>query len=161
MSLNCAQPIVFPLSNPDEKCEAQPQDIVTWSKGTALIATGTAFGPVTYQNQERQTAQCNNALIFPGIGLGILAVQAKRLTKAMIWSASEALSQLSPSKKDGILPLLPSLGDAQNIAKHVAQAVAKTAIETGLAEKNQEADLEKVIEDLFWEAKYLPFERVI
>ena len=161
MSLNCAQPIVFPLSNPDEKCEAQPQDIVTWSKGTALIATGTAFGPVTYQNQERQTAQCNNALIFPGIGLGILAVQAKRLTKAMIWSASEALSQLSPSKKDGILPLLPSLGDAQNIAKHVAQAVAKTAIETGMAEKNQEADLEKVIEDLFWEAKYLPFERVI
>ena len=160
MSLYCEQPIIFPLSNPDEKCEAHPQDIIHWSKGSARIATGTAFGPVTYQNQVRQTAQCNNALIFPGIGLGILAVQAKRLSKGMIWAASQALSQLSPSKKDPILPLLPSLGEAQSIAKHVAMAVAKAAIDTDLAEKNQKSDLEQVINELFWEAKYLPFKRV-
>ena len=160
MSQHCSQPIIFPLSNPDEKCEARPEDIVTWSNGLAVIATGTAFGPVTYQNHVRQIAQCNNALIFPGIGLGILAVRAKRLSKAMIWAASEALSRLSPSKNDPLLPLLPSLGDAQHIAAEVALAVAKTAIDTGLAEINQHSDLKQVIEDLFWEAKYLPFKRV-
>lgn len=160
MTSHCERPIIFPLSNPDEKCEARPADILAWSAGKALIATGTAFPAVEYQNRLLRIAQCNNALVFPGIGLGILAVQATRLSKAMIWAASQALSEFSPSKKDSFLPLLPSLDDAQVVAKHIAVAVAKTAIESGLAQCNQEEDLHQLIQARFWEPRYLPFKRI-
>lgn len=160
MTKHCDRPIIFPLSNPDEKCEAQPTNILTWSSGKALIATGTAFPAIEYQNRLVQVAQCNNALVFPGIGLGILAVRATRLSKAMIWSAAQALSEFSPSKKDSFLPLLPSLDDAQAVAKGIAVAVAKTAIEKGLAQCNQDADIEKLVQEKFWIPRYLPFKRI-
>ncbi|KTD65457.1 NAD-dependent malic enzyme [Legionella spiritensis] len=159
MTRTCERPIIFPLSNPDDRCEAQPADILVWSQGKALIATGTAFPPVEYQNRLVQIAQCNNALVFPGIGLGVLAVRASRLTKSMIWAAAEELSQHSPSRKDSFLPLLPSLDDAQLVAKKIAVAVAQKAIEEGLAQKNQDADLDKLIEERFWEPRYLPFRK--
>lgn len=157
MASRCDRPIIFPLSNPDEKCEAKPADILAWTEGRALIATGTAFPQVEYQNRMLPIAQCNNALVFPGIGLGILAVRATRLSKAMIWAASQALSEFSPSKKDSFLPLLPSLNDAQTVAKRIAVAVAQVAIDTGLAQCNQDQPLERLIESLFWEPRYLPF----
>lgn len=159
MAAHCERPIIFPLSNPDDKCEATPADILAWSDGRALIATGTAFPEVEYQNRMLPIAQCNNALVFPGIGLGILAVRATRLSKAMIWAASQALSELSPSKKDSFLPLLPSLNDAQAVAKHIAIAVARVAIDTGLAQRNQDASLDELMDTLFWEPRYLPFVR--
>lgn len=160
MSNTCERPIIFPLSNPDEKCEAQPTDILTWSAGKALIATGTAFPAVEYENRLLQIAQCNNALVFPGIGLGVLAVKASRLSKKMIWAAAETLSELAPSKKDSFLPLLPSLDAAQKVAKEIALAVAKTAIEEKLATDNLDVDLEDHIEKIFWEPRYLPFKKV-
>lgn len=160
MSATCERPIIFPLSNPDEKCEAQPIDILSWSQGKALIATGTAFPPVEYHNRMVQIAQCNNALIFPGIGLGVLAVAATRLTKDMILAAAETLGSFAPSKKDSFLPLLPSLDDAQTVAKHIAIAVARCAIDSGYAQKNQDRDLEQLIDEIFWEPRYLPFRKV-
>ncbi len=159
MAARCERPIIFPLSNPDEKCEAKPADILAWTNGCALIATGTAFPEVEYQNRMLPIAQCNNALVFPGIGLGILAVRATRLSKAMIWAASQALSEFSPSKKDSFLPLLPSLNDAQTVAKRIAVAVAQVAIDSDLAQCNQDKPLERLIEGLFWEPRYLPFVR--
>ncbi len=160
MSATCARPVIFPLSNPDDRCEAHPADILAWSEGKALIATGTAFPAVEYQNHFLEIAQCNNALVFPGIGLGILAVQASRLSKGMIWAATEALSECSPSKKKSYLPLLPSLNEAQEVAKYIAITVARYAINEGLAQKNQDADLERLIQDLFWEPRYLPFRKI-
>jgi len=159
MAANCDRPIIFPLSNPDEKCEAKPADILVWSLGKALIATGTAFPPVEYQNRMVQIAQCNNALVFPGIGLGVLAVSARRLTKEMILAAAHALCEFAPSKKDSFLPLLPSLDDAQIVAKQIAIAVAQCAIDSGYAQKNQDKDLKKLIEEIFWEPRYLPFRK--
>lgn len=159
MASHCERPIIFPLSNPDEKCEAKPADILLWSEGRALIATGTAFPEVEYQNRMLPIAQCNNALVFPGIGLGLLAVQATRLSKDMIWAASQALSEFSPSNKDSFLPLLPSLNDAQIVAKHIAVKVAEVAIESGFAQRNQNKPLDKLIDTLFWEPRYLPFVR--
>ncbi|MDR3504591.1 MAG: NAD-dependent malic enzyme [Legionella sp.] len=160
MTQTCERPIIFPLSNPDEKCEARPEDILAWSQGKALIATGTAFPAVEYQNRMVQIAQCNNALVFPGIGLGVLAVNASKLTEDMILASAEALCRFAPSKKDSFLPLLPSLDDAQTVAKEIAIAVAKSAIASGHAQKNQEADLEKLIADMFWMPRYLPFKKV-
>ncbi|MFY7697448.1 MAG: NAD-dependent malic enzyme [Legionella sp.] len=160
MSLSCQRPIIFPLSNPDEKCEAQPADILAWSKGTALIATGTHFDPVSYEHRMIEIAQCNNALIFPGIGLGILAVKAKRLSKAMIYAASQALCEFSPSKHDSFSALLPALNDAQSVAKYIAEAVAHCAIEEGLAQCNQEKNLGSLIENIYWQPRYLPFKKI-
>lgn len=159
MSATCERPIIFPISNPDEKCEAKPADILLWSKGKALIATGTAVPPVEYQNRMVQIAQCNNALVFPGIGLGVLAVSATRLTKEMILAAAETLCKFAPSKKDSFLPLLPSLDNAQTVAKEIAVAVARCAIDSGYAQSNQDKDLVTLIEDLFWEPRYLPFRK--
>ena len=159
MASHAERPIIFPLSNPDDKCEAKPADILSWSNGKALIATGTQFPAVEYQNRLLQIAQCNNALVFPGIGLGILAVRAKRLSKAMIWAAAETLSHFSPSKKDSYLPLLPSLDDAQIVAKQIAVAVAQTAIDTDLAQINQDKNLSLLIEEMYWKPRYLPFKR--
>ena len=159
MSAHCERPIIFPLSNPDEKCEAQPQDILTWSSGRALIATGTAFPAVNYEGNRVLIAQCNNALVFPGIGLGILAVEAKRLSKGMILAAAQTLAAHSPSKEGDFAPLLPSLNEAQTVAKQIAVAVANIAIDEGLAQKNQQANLGELIDTLFWQPNYLPFRR--
>lgn len=159
MANTCERPIIFPLSNPDEKCEAQPADILGWSEGRALIATGTGFPPVEYQNRLLEIAQCNNALVFPGIGLGVLAVRASRLTKTMIWAATQALSSHSPTKQNSFAPLLPSLGKAQTIAKHIAIAVAEAAVKEGVAQINQEENLTEIVEGLFWEPHYLPFQK--
>lgn len=160
MATHCDRPIIFPLSNPDEKCEAKPVDILNWSKGRALIATGTAFPDVEFQNRMVQIAQCNNALVFPGIGMGVLAVSATRLTKDMILTAAKTLSQFAPSKKDSFLPLLPSLDNAQTVAREIAVAVAQCAIDSGYAQKNQDVDLVKLINDSFWEPRYLPYKRM-
>lgn len=159
MASHCERPIVLPLSNPDEKCEAQPAHILEWTKGNALIATGTAFPAVEYQGRLWTIAQCNNALVFPGIGLGILAVRAARLSEDMLWAASQALSDFSPCQHDSFLPLLPSLDNAQAVAKHIAVAVARSAVETGLAQTNQDQDLETLIQHLFWTPRYLPFRK--
>lgn len=159
MTSYCPEPIVFPLSNPDEKCEAKPEDILIWSNYKALIATGTAFPEVPSPFGQIQIAQCNNALIFPGLGLGILAVQAKRMTKSMLWAAANALAHLAPCKTEVQGPLLPLLNDAQKVAKIVALAVAETAREENLATINQEGDLDELINRLFWEPQYLSFRK--
>ncbi|MGQ3891233.1 NAD-dependent malic enzyme [Legionella sp. CNM-4043-24] len=159
MNESCERPIIFPLSNPDEKCEAHPADILAWTKGRALIATGTAFEAVEYNNQAIRIAQCNNALVFPGIGLGVLAVHASRLSRGMIWAAAQALSECTPDTEHEFAPLLPSLDDAQSIASHIALAVANAAIEEKLATRHADADLKAVIADLVWQPRYLPFRR--
>ncbi|MCR9191883.1 MAG: NAD-dependent malic enzyme [Gammaproteobacteria bacterium] len=156
MASYCERPIIFPLSNPDSKCEAKPVDLLTWTNGQALVATGTAFDMVHLKNKQFAIAQCNNALIYPGIGLGILAVQARRLSEDMLWAAAQALSELSPIVEDHFLPLLPSLCQAETVSKHVAMAVAQAAITGNLARKKP-SHLEKAIDDLYWKPEYLPF----
>ena len=158
MASYCERPIIFPLSNPDQKCEAKPFDILTWTQGKALVATGTAFDMVRLENRIFTIAQCNNALIFPGIGLGVITVQAKQVNEAMLWAAAEALSELSPIREDHFLPLLPSLCDAEQISKKVALAVARAAIASKVARKHPK-NLEKLIEDSYWKPDYLPFKK--
>lgn len=158
MAEYCERPIIFPLSNPDDKCEAKPFDILSWTKGKALVATGTAFDMVRLENRVFTIAQCNNALIFPGIGLGIIATKAKRLTEEMLWEAAQALSELSPIIQDHFLPLLPSLAHSEQISKHVALAVARSAIKHHLATQHPK-DLEKWLDEYYWKPEYLTFKR--
>lgn len=156
MAKNCLRPIIFPLSNPDDKCEAIPENLLNWTEGRALVATGTAFPPVSYQDKTIHIAQCNNALVFPGIGLGLIAVNAKELTGDMLWAAVEALAIQSPCLQDDAMPLLPGIEIVRKIAYNIAIAVAKTAVATGYTDiKYSEIEIETAIKKTQWQPCYL------
>jgi malate dehydrogenase (oxaloacetate-decarboxylating) len=149
------RPIILPLSNPPERCEASPKDLVSWTDGKALIATGSPFNPIVYKNKTYEIAQSNNALVFPGIGLGICAVKAEKVTDNMIWAACEVLSDHAPILKDSTAPLLPRLKDAYLISQDIARAVARQAVIDGVAEKISDEQIDVNIKAKLWSPEYL------
>lgn len=152
-------PIIFPLSNPTECAEAEPTDIIHWTQGKALIATGSPFEDVNYQGRTIRVTQCNNALAFPGIGLGVLAVKAKRLSDGMLWAACQALSQNAPILTDTNGLLLPDLSHARKVAQQIARAVAHQAREEGLAQITEDQDIAQRIDHLTWSPRYIPLRK--
>ncbi|ART79510.1 NAD-dependent malic enzyme [Oceanisphaera avium] len=160
MHSHCARPIVFPLSNPTSRVEATPEDIINWTDGQALVATGSPFSPVEYKGKLFDIVQCNNSYIFPGIGLGVLACGAKRVTDAMLMSASRALAACSPMANDAEGALLPPLEDIQHVSLQIAKAVAKTAQLQGQALQVSDAALDAAIEANFWRPEYRQYRRV-
>lgn len=127
------RPIIFPLSNPTSKSEAVPADLIAWTEGRALVATGSPFEPVTYGGRTFTIGQCNNVFIFPGVGLGVIAVGAKRVTDAMFIAAARALSAFSPARQDPTASLYPALTQVRDVSRAVALAVAAEAVRSGLA----------------------------
>ncbi|MDX2321340.1 MAG: NAD-dependent malic enzyme [Moritella sp.] len=160
MAANTQHPIVFPLSNPTSRVEATPQDIIRWTEGRALVATGSPFPPVSYGDELITIAQCNNSYIFPGIGLGVLAAEATRVTNAMLMAASRALADCSPLGRDGQGPLLPSLTDIHEVSKEIAFWVAKTAQLQGVALQTSDEVIRNNIEKNFWLPEYRQYKRV-
>ncbi|NHI01800.1 MULTISPECIES: NAD-dependent malic enzyme [Oceanimonas] len=160
MHAHCERPIVFPLSNPTSRVEATPEDIINWTDGKALVATGSPFAPVEYKGTLYEIAQCNNSYIFPGIGLGVLACGAKRVTDAMLMASSRALAACSPLAKDGEGALLPPLSEIQQVSRHIAKMVAKTAQLQGQALQTSDAVLDKAIDDNYWTPEYRKYRRV-
>ncbi len=156
MCEHVAQPIIFPLSNPNENCEADAQDLIKWSKGKALIATGSPFAPVEYEGISYQVTQCNNALSFPGIGIGATITKATQVTDNMLWAAAAAISERSPARTDPTLPLLPAITEITDLACHVAYAVAKQAIADGVATVTPNLDFEEFKREHFWRPYYRP-----
>jgi malate dehydrogenase (oxaloacetate-decarboxylating) len=152
--------VIFPLSNPTSKSEATPEDILHWTEGRALVATGSPFAPVEVNGRNIPISQCNNSYIFPGLALGILVSQARRVTDGMIMAAAKALAHLSPATKDSSAPLLPPIGDSRKVALVVAEAVGKTAIAEGLSGLDDSTSLLQDLEAYVWEPVYLPYERV-
>ncbi|MFN3068208.1 NAD-dependent malic enzyme [Serratia sp. J2] len=159
MHKHCERPIVMPLSNPTSRVEARPEDIINWTDGAALVATGSPFSPVTYKDQLFPIAQCNNSYIFPGIGLGVLAAGAKRVTDAMLMAASRALADCSPLATDGHGALLPNIDDIQGVSKCIAMEVGKAAQLQGVAVVTSEEALSKAIEHNFWRPQYRIYKR--
>lgn len=157
MAKDTLRPIILPLSNPTERCEATPEQIMTWTKGQAMIATGSPFEAIRFQGEQIRIAQCNNAFVFPGLGLGIIAAKVKRLTGAMLWAACQALAENAPILSDSKAPLLPALDDAQATARKIAIAVAKQAIEEGLGEIAPGKTIEEVIDAQVWQPSYLAY----
>ncbi|GHA17243.1 NAD-dependent malic enzyme [Oceanisphaera arctica] len=160
MHAHCERPIVFPLSNPTSRVEATPEDIINWTDGKALVATGSPFAPVEHKGKLYEIAQCNNSYIFPGIGLGVLACGAKRVTDAMLMSASRALAACSPMALNGDGALLPPLEEIQEVSRQIAKMVAKTAQLQGQALQISDAALDAAIEANFWQAEYRKYRRV-
>ncbi len=159
MNANCERPIVFPLSNPTSRVEATPNDIIRWTDGKALVATGSPFDPVVHNNKRYAIAQCNNSYIFPGIGLGVLAVSASRVTDEMLMESSRALAECSPMAKNDHGALLPPLEEIHVVSKRIAFAVAKKAMEQGVALEITDEALSKAIEQYFWQPVYRRYKR--
>lgn len=154
MAKGTARPIIFPLSNPTSKCEATPRDLISWTKGMAIVATGSPFPDVEFGGRTTRIAQCNNAFIFPGVGLGVVASGAKRVTDSMFVAAAQALAEFAPSKKDPTAPLYPRLEGVLEISRAVAKAVAVEAQRLGLLKAAGPKELEKKIGEKMWHPEY-------
>ncbi|MDD9180317.1 NAD-dependent malic enzyme [Aliivibrio finisterrensis] len=159
MHKHCERPIVFPLSNPTSRVEATPNDIIRWTNGQALVATGSPFDPVTHDGQTYPIAQCNNSFIFPGIGLGVLAIKATRVSDEMLQESSRALAECSPLAINGSGALLPPLEEIHTVSKKIAFAVARKAIEQGYALEITDEALHQKIEQYFWKPVYRRYKR--
>lgn len=159
MHQHCPRPIVFPLSNPTSRVEATPADILRWTDGQALVATGSPFAPVEHKGTLYPIAQCNNSYIFPGIGLGVLASGARRVTDAMLMAASRALAECSPLAQGNGTALLPDLADIQLVSRHIAKWVAKTAMLQGKAVQTSDEVIEAAIDGNFWQPEYRRYRR--
>lgn len=158
MAVHVEQPIIFPLSNPTEKSEATPDDLLHWTQGRALIATGSPFGQVDFQGKKITIAQCNNALIYPGIGLGVVIAKAKRLSESMLWEACKALSNYaSETENFKGAALLPDFEKVDVISRCVALAVATQARLEGLAQVAEDLDFSQQINQQFWIPQYFNY----
>lgn len=161
MAKHVQRPVIFPLSNPNERAEAQPADLFNWTAGKALVATGSPFPEIDFQGRKVRVAQCNNALIFPGIGLGVVAVKANRLSDKMLWAACQALCAAAPILQDPLAPLLPMPTVAHDVACSIALAVAKQAVQEGLTEVKDEAEIPALIDSIRWQPRYMPLRKKI
>jgi malate dehydrogenase (oxaloacetate-decarboxylating) len=150
MAAGCARPVIFPLSNPTSRAEAIPSDLLAWTDGRALIGTGSPFPGVT---------QTNNSYVFPGVGLGILAAGARRVTDAMFTAAARALASLSPAHRDPSAPLLPPVEDLRTVAIAVATAVARQAAADGVAPAHDDRTLRDRIHATMWTPVYRRYRR--
>jgi malate dehydrogenase (oxaloacetate-decarboxylating) len=152
MAAHTDRPIIMPLSNPTSRCEAQPEDLIRWTDGRALIATGSPFPPVPHNDRTYHIAQANNALVFPGLGLGVTVARASRITDRMIAAAADAVARLSNATTPGA-PLLPPVDNLRAVSAAVAVAVAVAAVEEGLAQVPVDNPIQQVHEAM-WRPDY-------
>ncbi|RLE15560.1 MAG: NAD-dependent malic enzyme, partial [Actinobacteria bacterium] len=146
------RPIVLPLSNPTPRAEAIPADVLAWTNGAALVGTGSPFGPVIVKGEAIPVAQVNNVHVFPGVGLGVVAVQARAVSDSMFTAAATAIGQLASENTDG--GILPPITESRAVARHVAIAVARCAIDEGLATPLDDAEIEAAIDATTWNPVY-------
>ncbi len=152
MAAHAERPIIMPLSNPTSRSEARPADLIAWTGGRALIATGSPFDPVTYDGVRHQIAQANNALIFPGLGLGVTVARASRVSDGMLAAAAAALAGLTDASTPGAA-VLPSVASLRDVSAAVAVAVAQVAQAEGLAQ-TQLDDPVKQVAQAMWTPGY-------
>ncbi len=158
MQQHCPQPIVFPLSNPSKQIEAHPADILRWTQGKALVATGSPFKAVEVDGKLHPVAQCNNSYIFPGLGLAVVAAQIRRLPDSLLMIASDVLAEAAQQTISE--SLLPPLTESRAISEKIAYAVAKQAIKEKLAPAKTNTELKLAIAKNFWEPTYRQYRRI-
>ncbi|CAK7232641.1 NAD-dependent malic enzyme, mitochondrial [Sporothrix eucalyptigena] len=171
MAKHVERPIILPLSNPTRLHEAVPSDLLEWTDGRALIATGSPFDPIKGpwgkdgKEVEIQVAECNNSVVFPGIGLGAVLCRANRVTDKMLVAAVSAVADLSPALNDPTAPILPGVEDVRSVSVHIARKVIRAAIDEGVAtEKEIPSDKDDVLDEWIraqmWTAEYRPLQYV-
>ena len=160
MAAHTERPVIFPLSNPTSRSEAVPEDLIKWTNNKALIGTGSPFPDVIRNGVATRIDQTNNAYIFPGMGLGIIAVKARHVNDKMFMVAAKALAACSPTAQNPSANLLPPLTDIRDVSLQVALAVAKEAVSSGLAPHYTDEQIEKLVRDKVWTPKYLPYKKI-
>jgi malate dehydrogenase (oxaloacetate-decarboxylating) len=160
MAEHAPRPVIFPLSNPTERAEATPQDLFDWTEGRAVIGTGSPFPPIKRDGKFFRVDQTNNAYVYPGIGLGAIASEARRVSDAMFLAAARAIAELSPAKRDPNANLLAPLVELRKLSLHVALAVARQAQADGLADPMPDDALHTVVRAKMWEPVYAPYRRL-
>ncbi|WP_142322836.1 oxaloacetate-decarboxylating malate dehydrogenase [Bacillus paramycoides] len=154
MASHVERPIILPMSNPTPLAEAKPVDLIEWTEGRALVATGSPFEPVTYNGVTYVIGQSNNALIFPGLGLGTIVVRASVMTDGMFAAAAEAVASMVDTSKPGA-PILPEVEELRNISEMVAIEVAKVAVAEGVARESlSDNDIKIAVKESMWKPEY-------
>ncbi|MEW5250230.1 NAD-dependent malic enzyme [Microbulbifer sp. 2201CG32-9] len=159
MHVGCKRPLILPLSNPTSRAEARPQELLAWTNGDAMVATGSPFAPVELEGKSYNVAQCNNVYIFPGVGLGVIAAGATRVTDGMLMAASKALAEHAPVVRTGAGALLPALSDIREITRYIGMKVGLQAQADGVAPGITEDKLKAAIERNFWCPGYRRYRR--
>ena len=159
MARHVERPIIFPLSNPTSKSEALPVDLIDWTDGRALVATGSPFSPVVFDKRMIHIGQCNNAFIFPGVGLGVIASGARRVPTELFVAAARALAEFSPALHADTASLFPALEEVRKVSRRVAVAVGVEAARLGVAESISREELEQRIDEKMWIPRYVPYAR--
>ena len=159
MAKHVERPVIFPLSNPTSKSEAVPVDLINWTDGRALVATGSPFPPVVFGNRVIDIGQCNNAFVFPGVGLGVIASGARRVTNEMFVAAARALAEFSPALRDPTASLYPALEGVRAVSRRVALSVAGEALRLGLANAGSREELEQQVDAKVWAPRYARYVR--
>jgi malate dehydrogenase (oxaloacetate-decarboxylating) len=160
MSDRVHRPVIFPLSNPTERAEATPHDILEWTEGRAVIGTGSPFPAVERDGHMYRIDQTNNAYVYPGIGLGAIVARAARISDGMFLEAARVIAAMSPARHDPQANLLPPLTDIRELSFYVAVAVAKRAQADGLAERTSNDELTSAIREKMWEPVYAKYRRM-
>lgn len=160
MHSHCEKPVILPLSNPTSQSEARPEDIMEWTNGDALIATGSPFPHFKYNGKDYAIAQCNNSYIFPGIGLGIMASGARQVTDNMFLAASNILAESSTDQCDEVSGLLPHISLIRDLSKKIAISVAIAAIKDGVAPAVTVPEIIDRIKSEFWIPEYSQYKRI-
>jgi malate dehydrogenase (oxaloacetate-decarboxylating) len=160
MAAHVPQPVIFPLSNPTERSEATPDQILLWTEGRAVIGTGSPFPPIMRNGHTFRIDQTNNAYVYPGVGLGAIAVQARYISEGMFLTAARTIAELSPAKRDPRANLLPPLAELRKISLRVAIAVATRAEAEGLAHPVPDRDLAAAVRSMMWEPLYATYRRL-
>ncbi|MBF0634267.1 MAG: NAD-dependent malic enzyme [Nitrospinae bacterium] len=160
MARNAPNPIIFPMSNPTSQAEAQPADVIKWSDGRAIVATGSPFPPVHYEGRTHRIGQGNNAFVFPGLGLGCIASGAKNITDEMFTSAAYRLSELMPADAAQSHCVYPKVKDLQKVSIEIAESVFEKAVSQGVAEAPVGKTPHEVIRSGIWKPVYLPYKKL-
>jgi malate dehydrogenase (oxaloacetate-decarboxylating) len=160
MAANNPRPVIFPLSNPTSRAEATPVDLQAWTDDRAVIGTGTPFAPLDRNGVKFKVDQTNNSYIFPGVGLGAIAVKASRVSDEMFMAAAKALAAASPARNDPTRNLLPPVTSLRDVSITVALAVALQAHKEGLTTGVETDQIEGLIRSKVWTPHYIPYERV-
>ncbi len=150
------RPVILPLSNPTSRSEACPEDLLRWTNGRALVATGSPYAPVVWEGRTIPIAQCNNVFIFPAVGLGVVASKATRVTDGMMLAAARALGEHSPALKDPAGSLLPPLSEVRSVARAIAEAVGLEAQRAGVAPVTTRTELAARVQASQWLPEYGP-----
>jgi len=151
---HCDEPIIMPFSNPTDYSEARPEEVLRWSDGRALVATGSPFADVEYKGRRFRIGQGNNVFIFPGLGLGSLLVKAEHVSDGMINATSEALAELVSQEELDQGMLYPEISRLRDVSRHVAAAVMRTASQEGIGEKLDEEQIQARLEAAIWTPVY-------